>query len=610
MKQQQKLMLLPLVLLLLVLLAPPARAAPAADASPPPPRNQKACCAALPFPPSAEVPAIILTLTEPLPERRGVEVVGRLCECGIGGGPAISASAAADDNNAQQPWIELRIRGSTSARDFAKKSFSFNFVSDPAADKQAPKPEGPPLLGLPAADGRWAVLAVADDRTLGTRSSLAFSAYRQATGRWAPRTALFELFVRVEGAGAAPAAAPLDYRGVYLLSERVSRHPLRVDVARYRPPPSLRPPGATQQTDDKDDPDAGTGGFLLAYENDNVRPGEPVFATRMTRLAILVEDPSERVLANASAAAVARPRPQDDPLAYLARFFDEMERALMAPGPLVELLEEDQEDNIPPTTTTNNNATLVSAPPLRPFFDAAAATDYFLLTELTKNPDGYRGSVKMSKDKAGPVVMGPPWDYGEAFGTCCGFPVEGFRQGGRSGPGTSGGSAISPEGWRFNICADQGRCRVEPADGTSQWFRRLWQDGGFRAGVARRWRAMRSVGGVLGDAFFERAIGGPHDALTRSGAAARNYERWASELPPRPEEMRVLELSQLGGAVLAAPTMPPTTLTPTTTPPPPAQFVAANLALRQWTAARVAWMDRALEAVSDPLAAPDAYLRM
>jgi hypothetical protein len=74
-----------------------------------------------------------------------------------------------------------------------------------------------------------------------------------------------------------------------------------------------------------------------------------------------------------------------------------------------------------------------------------------------------------------PLRMGPVWDYNEAYGMCCGYPIEGFNNNGTSGPGISGGSAISPEGWRFNICANPERCRVDPSDGLSHWFRRLWQ---------------------------------------------------------------------------------------------------------------------------------------
>lgn len=48
----------------------------------------------------------------------------------------------------------------------------------------------------------------------------------------------------------------------------------------------------------------------------------------------------------------------------------------------------------------------------------------------------------------GPLSAGPPWDYNEAYGTCCGYPIEGFLENGISN-GLSGGSAISPEGLKL-----------------------------------------------------------------------------------------------------------------------------------------------------------------
>jgi hypothetical protein len=48
------------------------------------------------------------------------------------------------------------------------------------------------------------------------------------------------------------------------------------------------------------------------------------------------------------------------------------------------------------------------------YLDLPAAIDYFLATEVTKNPDGYRGSIKMSKDKQKPIAMGPVWVSGGA----------------------------------------------------------------------------------------------------------------------------------------------------------------------------------------------------
>lgn len=640
--------LVPLLASLLLLFATvAAAAADAATAAPSPRKKPRPCCAALDAAglssSALQIPVLILTLPAPLPDRRNAEVEGRMCECGPvvsddGASASAAAAALADaapdaiEDEEQEPLVSLRVRGSTSARDYAKKSFNLN-----AAAKDAEFS----LLGMPS-DDRWALLGVQDDRTLGSRSSVTFGAYRRAFRRWAPRTRLVEVYVRVETAEAGGGApAPLDYRGVYLASERVTRGESRVDVARFDAAAAAAPSPPT-------------GGFLLAYENDNVRPGEPLVATRMSRLAIVVEYPSEEALANATASAGGG----GGPIGYLGGFFDGMERALTAPGPLVEVVAV-EEGSAPvasladaaaangatrtTTTTTapkqqpnnNNNrrtttTTVAALPALAPFLDAAAALDYFLITELAKSPDGYRGSVKMSKDVDSPLVMGPPWDYGEAYGSCCGFPIEGYKRAGRSGPGLSGGSAVSAEGWRFNICADPGRCLVEPADGTSQWFRRLWQDGSFRAGAAARWRELRegSGGGPLADAFFAASLEEAERALTASGAAARNYARWSAEMPPKAEEMVVLERAGGGAGLvpLAAGGVPssslsssPAALPPPTAaaaaassappPPPPAQFVAANLALKQWVLARLRWMDGALAAVANPAAAPDAYLR-
>ena len=47
----------------------------------------------------------------------------------------------------------------------------------------------------------------------------------------------------------------------------------------------------------------------------------------------------------------------------------------------------------------------------------------------------------------------------------------GFQRGGQS-DGASGGSAISPNGWLFNICLEKRRCVVEPIPslmGIAQW---------------------------------------------------------------------------------------------------------------------------------------------
>ena len=70
--------------------------------------------------------------------------------------------------------------------------------------------------------------------------------------------------------------------------------------------------------------------------------------------------------------------------------------------------------------------------------------------------------------------MGPNWSPKNGFGTCCGFPVNGFENDGQSN-GSSGGSAISPSGWLFNICNETSRCSHQPAFPLALWFIRLWE---------------------------------------------------------------------------------------------------------------------------------------
>lgn len=104
------------------------------------------------------------------------------------------------------------------------------------------------------------------------------------------------------------------------------------------------------------------------------------------------------------------------------------------------------------------------------YVDEDSFVDMFLITELTKNPDAYRGSYYFHKNPGSVLIAGPPWDFNEAYGMCCGYPIEGYLNNGISN-GISGGSAISPNGWRYNICTQSRRCLVDPTDGVSFWFK-------------------------------------------------------------------------------------------------------------------------------------------
>lgn len=85
--------------------------------------------------------------------------------------------------------------------------------------------------------------------------------------------------------------------------------------------------------------------------------------------------------------------------------------------------------------------------------------------------------------------------------------------------GVAGGSAISPEGWRFLICADQERCVVDDVDGVSQWYRRLWEDPTFRDSAAARWKDLRA--GVWADAALGTMLNAGADDVRAWGCMAQ-----------------------------------------------------------------------------------------
>ncbi|KAF8065708.1 hypothetical protein HT031_002768 [Scenedesmus sp. PABB004] len=448
---------------------------------------------------TAQVPA---TPEQAALTAKGPPMTAELCTCGGPGGDLAAAPA------------ELHVRGSSSVG-YAKKSFALKLLDQTASLADA-RAQDVALLGMPAAS-TWILHGPENDRSLGMRNWLAMAAFRRM-GRYASRTRYVELLLNTEpGTALSPSA---HYAGVYLLMERPDRGPHRVNVSRFNPDTDL------------------SGGYLLAYENDNIVAGDVYFETRLSGLSVLVEYPG--------AARVTEPV-----IRWLTTWAAGLENALLR-SPLA-----------------NTSALL----------DLAAAVDYFLHTELTKNPDGYRGSIKMHKDAGGPLVMGPPWDYNEAFGMCCGYPIEGSQADGASN-GTSGGSAVSAAGWRFNICQDRGRCLVDPQDGVSAWYRAMWQEAGFRTAAAGRWAALRARGGPLSDEWLAGSIAGLKRRLAAPGA--RNFARWSAALnspaygPPFASWAEMLD--------------------------------AEAGQLQAWVLARARWLDAALSAQADAAAGPAAYL--
>ena len=117
-----------------------------------------------------------------------------------------SMMVIADDGIAHQGRVGLHVRGNTS-RDFDKKSYAFETWDENDEDLDVA------LLGLPAEED-WVLQGPFSDKTL-IRNHLIYQLSRDI-GRYAARTRFVEL--EING----------DYRGVYVLMEKIKRDDVRV----------------------------------------------------------------------------------------------------------------------------------------------------------------------------------------------------------------------------------------------------------------------------------------------------------------------------------------------------------------------------------------------
>jgi hypothetical protein len=296
-----------------------------------------------------------------------------------------------------------------------------------------------PLLGFPS-DNDWILHAPYADKTL-LRNVLAYDLSRRL-GRYASRVRHVELVLN----GA--------YQGVYVLMETIKRGGDRVAINRLRP--------------DETSGDDLTGGYLLKIDKERTDPGwnspfpRPTPATPPFRY--LYDDPDGDEIAPEQAA-------------YIQGFIGAFEAAVQAP------------DRESPTTG------------FPAYIDLGSFVDFFLLTELAKNIDGYRLSSYLHKDKDsidGRLHAGPIWDFNQGFGNNDYY--EGFL----------------PTGLQVDFFNEP-----EPYP-MPTWWPEIVETDTFQDALRARWLALRA-GPFHVDSLMSRI-----DAQTTllGEARIRNFQRW------------------------------------------------------------------------------------
>ena len=338
--------------------------------------------------------------------------------------------------------VAIETRGSSSLRLFPKVGYGLELRGVDGADTSAS------LLGMPPEED-WVLHGPYSDKTL-IRNAFSYQLAEGLPG-YAPRARFVEL--RLGG----------EYWGLYLLTERLKRDKRRIDVKKLEPADSA---GV-----------ALTGGYIL--KTDNVTGDATAFVNGFnTRYLGL---PGRQ----GTAVRFHYPRPRDitpAQRAYIERWMLDFEAALAG------------DDYGDPDVG------------YAAYIDVGSFVDYFLLTELTRNIDGYFVSTyyyKERDDRGGKLHMGPIWDMNLALANGAWH------------------NARQPEGWVFSPTYPE-------LSGTNYrpfWWLRLFRHEPFRQRLDARWRELRSPGAPFSDERFW----GLYDSLatlTGGAVAARNFERW------------------------------------------------------------------------------------
>ena len=272
------------------------------------------------------------------------------------------------------------------------------------------------LLGMPE-ESDWVLNATYNDKTL-MRDVLAYDLANRM-GRYATRSRYCEIMINNK------------YEGLYILMEKVKRDKNRVDIS------SLK---LTDNTGDDV-----TGGYLLKIDKTEGSKSK-LWNTTLTvngvnyTIPIQIEYPKITDITDAQ-------------FNYIKNYVTEFETSLKG------------SDYLTPKAKW------------RGMIDIDSFIDYFLITEFTKNVDGYRLSTYFYKDKdskGGKLKMGPAWDYNLAFGNA--DYLDGYK----------------PTGWQFKV----NDLAIPAKDLTflsPTWWERLSVDSTFRYKASKRWEVLRKT---------------------------------------------------------------------------------------------------------------------
>ena len=242
------------------------------------------------------------------------------------------------------------VRGESSSG-FGQKSYAWEIWNNKNQDKDES------VLGMPA-ESDWALHGPWSDKSM-MRNYLVYSTFGEMHQDWfAPRTKFVEVFFNQESGQPVSYA---DYRGVYLLVERIKSSPSRLNIEEINPLVA--------------DPLLVQGGYI--FKKDKTSLGTTAWTTSNQGISIQSSDPE--ILST-----VQRN--------YLQSYINSFETALYG-------------------AASANPATGYAK-----WIDVPSFIDWQWAVEISKQIDGYVFSTYFHKDRGGKMKAGPLWDFNISLG--------------------------------------------------------------------------------------------------------------------------------------------------------------------------------------------------
>lgn len=248
-----------------------------------------------------------------------------------------------DDYNDYDGNISIEIRGHSSQL-YPKKNYSLETQKADSTNRNVS------LLGMPK-ENDWVLHGPFADKSL-MRNMLTYD-YVRKMGRYAPRTVACELEINNE------------YRGVYVLTERIKRDDKRVDIAKI---------GANDNSGDDI-----TGGYILQINRPNDDAANGFYSEYQSFVYYVLDDPKAHKLT-----------PEQN--TYISNYIHSFEDLVKQENDLESFKE---------------------------YLDIPSLIDYVLATEITNHIDAYLYSFFMYKkkdSKGGKLHLGPIWDLNFGYG--------------------------------------------------------------------------------------------------------------------------------------------------------------------------------------------------